>query len=509
MDILVIVLTALLAVGLGGVTGFFGKSIIAGKNAGRARDEATRILDEAEEQKKQILIDAKEEALANRNAIESDLRERRSDLQRMERRVANREENAERRLEDIDKTEKDLQSKEEELEGKLVEVKEIKEKEETVLEQLSGLSANDARGLVLDTAEKEMEYEIARRYRDRDQQAKEDADHKARKILTLSINRLASEVVSEQTVKFIPLPNDDMKGRLIGREGRNIRAIEAATGVDLIIDDTPEAVSVSCFDPIRREIARRAISKLVTDGRIHPARIEDVVEKAKEELDEEIRSDGEQAILDAGVMGLNPELIKLLGRLKYRYSYGENILKHSVEVSLLSGMIAAEVGGVSIPVAKAGGLLHDIGKALTHEVEGTHAEIGADVARRYGITPEVERAIMEHHDEERGSMEAFIVASADAISAARPGSRKDTLEHYVQRLQALEEVAQSFPGVEKCFAIQAGREVRIMVKPDEIDDITASKLARDIVKKIEDNLVYPGLVKVTVIRETRSIEYAR
>ena len=509
MDILVIVLTALLAVGLGGVTGFFGKSIIAGKNAGRARDEATRILDEAEEQKKQILVDAKEEALANRNAIESDLRERRSDLQRMERRVANREENAERRLEDIDKTEKDLQSKEEELEGKLVEVKEIKEKEETVLEQLSGLSANDARGLVLDTAEKEMEYEIARRYRDRDQQAKEDADHKARKILTLSINRLASEVVSEQTVKFIPLPNDDMKGRLIGREGRNIRAIEAATGVDLIIDDTPEAVSVSCFDPIRREIARRAISKLVTDGRIHPARIEDVVEKAKEELDEEIRSDGEQAILDAGVMGLNPELIKLLGRLKYRYSYGENILKHSVEVSLLSGMIAAEVGGVSIPVAKAGGLLHDIGKALTHEVEGTHAEIGADVARRYGITPEVERAIMEHHDEERGSMEAFIVASADAISAARPGSRKDTLEHYVQRLQALEEVAQSFPGVEKCFAIQAGREVRIMVKPDEIDDITASKLARDIVKKIEDNLVYPGLVKVTVIRETRSIEYAR
>ena len=427
----------------------------------------------------------------------------------MERRVANREENAERRLEDIDKTEKDLQSKEEELEGKLVEVKEIKEKEETVLEQLSGLSANDARGLVLDTAEKEMEYEIARRYRDRDQQAKEDADHKARKILTLSINRLASEVVSEQTVKFIPLPNDDMKGRLIGREGRNIRAIEAATGVDLIIDDTPEAVSVSCFDPIRREVARRAISKLVTDGRIHPARIEDVVEKAKEELDEEIRSDGEQAILDAGVMGLNPELIKLLGRLKYRYSYGENILKHSVEVSLLSGMIAAEVGGVSIPVAKAGGLLHDIGKALTHEVEGTHAEIGADVARRYGITPEVERAIMEHHDEERGSMEAFIVASADAISAARPGSRKDTLEHYVQRLQALEEVAQSFPGVEKCFAIQAGREVRIMVKPDEIDDITASKLARDIVKKIEDNLVYPGLVKVTVIRETRSIEYAR
>ncbi len=509
MDILVIVLTALLAVGLGGVTGFFGKSIIAGKNAGRARDEATRILDEAEEQKKQILVDAKEEALANRNAIESDLRERRSDLQRMERRVANREENAERRLEDIDKTEKDLQSKEEELEGKLVEVKEIKEKEETVLEQLSGLSANDARGLVLDTAEKEMEYEIARRYRDRDQQAKEDADHKARKILTLSINRLASEVVSEQTVKFIPLPNDDMKGRLIGREGRNIRAIEAATGVDLIIDDTPEAVSVSCFDPIRREVARRAISKLVTDGRIHPARIEDVVEKAKEELDEEIRSDGEQAILDAGVMGLNPELIKLLGRLKYRYSYGENILKHSVEVSLLSGMIAAEVGGVSIPVAKAGGLLHDIGKALTHEVEGTHAEIGADVARRYGITPEVERAIMEHHDEERGSMEAFIVASADAISAARPGSRKDTLEHYVQRLQALEEVAQSFPGVEKCFAIQAGREVRIMVKPDEIDDITASKLARDIVKKIEDNLVYPGLVKVTVIRETRSIEYAR
>jgi len=509
MDIVVIVLTALLAVGLGVTTGFWGRSIVVGRKTALAKDEAARIIDDAGEQSKQILVEAKEEALVNRNAMEADLRERRGDLQRMERRVANREESAERKLEEVDKAEKDLLVKGEELEGQFSEVKELKEKEEIVLERLSGLSANDAKEVVIKAAEDEMEYELARRYRDREQQVKEEADQKARKILTLSINRLASEVVSESTVKFIPLPNDDMKGRLIGREGRNIRAIEAATGVDLIIDDTPEAVSVSCFDPIRREIARRAISKLVLDGRIHPARIEEVVEKSKEELDEEIREEGEQAVIDAGVMGLNPELIKLLGRLKYRYSYGENILKHSVEVSLLSGMIAAEVGGVSVPVAKAGGLLHDIGKALTHEVEGTHAEIGADVARRYGISPEIERAIMEHHDEERGSIEAFIVASADAISAARPGSRKDTLEHYVQRLQALEEVAQSFPGVEKCFAIQAGREVRIMVKPDEVDDITASKLARDVVKKIEENLVYPGLVKVTVIRETRSIEYAR
>ena len=341
-----------------------------------------------------------------------------------------------------------------------------------------------------------------------EQVARDEADQNARKVITLAIHRLASDVVSENSVKVISLPNDDMKGRLIGREGRNIRAIEAATGVDLIIDDTPEAVTISCFDPVRREIARQAITKLISDGRIHPARIEEVVEKTRNEVEENIREEGERAVFEAKARGMNPELVKLLGRLKYRYSYGENILQHSVQVSQLSAMLAAEIGA-NIEVAKLGGLLHDIGKALTHEVEGPHAEIGADVARRYGIPHEVERAIMEHHDEERGSVEAFIVAAADAISAARPGSRRDTLEHYAKRLEELEKVAQSFPGVEKSYAIQAGREVRILVKSAEIDDVMASKLARDVVKKIEDTLVYPGLIKVTVIRETRAVEVAR
>ncbi|MBI2855654.1 MAG: ribonuclease Y [Chloroflexi bacterium] len=508
MDIVVVVLAVLIALGLGGVTGFYARATIAGKQAKRARDEASRILEEAEEQRKEVLLEAKEEALKTRSAAEADLRERRTELQRQERRLANREENVERRADNLDKREATLAKREKEAEQHYAQAEELKQKELEVLEKLSGLSAADARELVLHKAEEDLQYEVARRYRDIEQQAREEADQKARKILTLSIQRLATDVVSESTVNVIPLPNDDMKGRLIGREGRNIRAIEAATGVDLIIDDTPEAVTISCFDPVRREVARQAISKLIMDGRIHPARIEDVVEKARQEVEENIREEGEKAVFDAGVRGLNPELVKLLGRLRYRFSYGENVLKHSVEVSLLSGMIAAEVGA-SIDVAKAGGLLHDIGKALSHEVEGPHAEIGAEVAHRYGIHPDVERAIMEHHDEERGSIEAFIVAAADAISAARPGSRRDTLEHYVKRLEALEEVARSFPGVEKCFAIQAGREVRIIVKPDEVDDVTAAKLARDVVKKIEDTLVYPGLVKVTVIRETRSVEYAR
>ncbi len=505
---LILVLAVLAALGLGAATGFFVRAGVAGRRVKYAGEEASRILEGAEEEKKGILLEAKEEAISVRNSAEADLRERRSELQRMERRLSNREENAERRADNLDRREKAQADREKGLEKKEAHIEELKRQEMEVLEGISALSMNDAKDLLLRKADEEIQYEVARRYRDIEQHAKEEADQKARKIVTLAIHRLASDVVSENTVKVIPLPNDDMKGRLIGREGRNIRAIESATGVDLIIDDTPEAVTVSCFDPVRREIARQAITKLISDGRIHPARIEDVVEKTKEEVEETIREEGEKAVFEAGVRGLNPELIKLLGRLKYRYSYGENILQHSVEVSLIAGMLAAEVG-CSVEVAKAGGLLHDIGKALTHEVEGPHAEIGAEVARRYGIPPEIERAIMEHHDEERGSEEAFIVAAADAVSAARPGVRKDTLEHYAKRLEALEEVAQSFPGVEKSFAIQAGREVRIMVKSGEVDDVMASKLARDVVKKIEETLVYPGLIKVTVIRETRSVEFAR
>ena len=505
---MLVVLAVLAGLGLGGVAGFYVRATVIGRRAKQASGEASQILDEAEEQRKEILLEAKDEALKTRTSVEADLRERRADLQQQEKRLANREENLERRGDNLDKREAKVADVEVEVERHKAEIEELKSQEMKVIENISGLSANEAKELLLRKAEESIQYEVARRYRDVEQQASEEADQKARKIVAEAIHRLASDVVSETTVNVIPLPNDDMKGRLIGREGRNIRAIESATGVDLIIDDTPEAVTISCFDPIRREVARRSISKLITDGRIHPARIEEVVEKAGQEVEEHIRTEGEKAIFDVGVHGVHPELVKLLGRLKYRYSYGENVLMHSIEVSLLSGMIAAEIGA-NVEISKVGGLLHDIGKALTHEVDGPHAEIGAEVARKFSVPPAVEQAILEHHDKDISSVESFVVAASDAISAARPGSRKDTLEHYVKRLAALEEVARSFPGVEKCFAIQAGREVRIMVKPEEVDDVTAPKLARDIVKKIEDTLVYPGLVKVIVIRETRAVEYAR
>ncbi len=376
------------------------------------------------------------------------------------------------------------------------------------MESISGLSATNAKELLMQRAEEEIQQELTRRYRDMEEMAREEANEKARRILATVIHRHASDVVSEQTVTTVPLPSDDIKGRLIGREGRNIRAIEKNMGVDLIIDDTPEAVTLSCFDPIRREIARVAITKLIADGRIHPARIEEMMARAKKEVDENIWKSGEEAVADAGVPGLHPELIKLMGRLKYRYSYGENVLQHSLEVGHLAGMIAAEIGA-NINLAKPGGLLHDIGKALTHEIEGPHAEIGAEIAARYNISPEICACIAEHHNDEPSTVEAFIVAAADAISAARPGARRDTVEHYIKRLEALEEVGRAFDGVEKCYAIQAGREVRIMVQPETIDDLAASRMARDIVKKIEETLTYPGQIKVTVIRESRSIEYAR
>ena len=508
MDTLILVLAVLAALGTGAAAGFVLRAVVLGRRTSNAVAEASRIVEEAEEERKRSLLEAKEEALSLRTQAEADLRERRSELQSQERRLANREENIERRADNLDNRERHQAGEEKRLEEEHARLADMKRQETEILENLASLSVNDARDLLMRRAEEEIQYDVARRYRDVEQAARDEADQNARKVITLAIHRLASDVVSENTVKVIGLPNDDMKGRLIGREGRNIRAIEAATGVDLIIDDTPEAVTISCFDPVRREIARQAITKLISDGRIHPARIEEVVEKTRQEVEENIREEGERAVFEAKARGMNPELVRLLGRLKFRYSYGENILQHSVQVSQLSAMLAAEIGA-NIEVAKLGGLLHDIGKALTHEVEGPHAEIGADVARRYGIPHEVERAIMEHHDEERGSVEAFIVAAADAISAARPGSRRDTLEHYAKRLEELEKVAQSFPGVEKSYAIQAGREVRILVKSAEIDDVMASKLARDVVKKIEDTLVYPGLIKVTVIRETRAVEVAR
>ena len=487
-------------------------SFLAGlAGAGRlkaAREEAQRTIAEAEEQKRKSLLEAREEALGIRSTVDSEVKERRKELQRQERRNSQREENLERKTQSLEKQEKNLVLKDEELDKTRDEIRALKDQQLKQLEEVARLSLTEAKDILFKKSEDEMRHELARRYYEIEREIKEEADQKARKVVTLAIQRLATDVVSERTTSVVSLPNDEMKGRLIGREGRNIKVMEALTGVDIIIDDTPEVVTISCFDPVRRETARLALQNLVQDGRIQPARIEDMVERAKKEMDETIQKEGERATFESGVTGLNPEIVKLLGRLRYRYSYGENVLRHAVEVSLLSGMMAAEIGA-NIEVSKQGGLLHDIGKALTHEVDGPHADIGADIAKRYGIHPEVHRAIMEHHDEERGSVEAFLVATADAISASRPGARKETAEHYVKRLEALEGVANSFSGIDKAFAIQAGREVRIMVKPDDLDDLAVTTLSRDIAKKIEEDLVFPGQIKVTVIRETRSIEYAR
>jgi ribonuclease Y len=502
-----IVVAVLVALGLGSTGGFLALRFLNQRGESGARQQASVILMEGEEAKKRLVLEGQEEALRLRAGAEKEFRDQRVELQQQERRVSGRDEQLARRSESLEQRDRALDKKERELETRKADQEEFRRKEQEQLEAISGLSMSDARDVLMKRAEEDIQYDLARQYRDMEERAKEQADQNARKIVTLAIHRLASDVVSEHTTSVVPLPNDEMKGRLIGREGRNIRAIEAATGVDLIIDDTPEAVTVSCFDPIRREVAKLTLSKLIQDGRIHPARVEEMVEKAQKELDETIWKEGECAVFETGVRGMSPEIVRLLGRLKYRYSYGENILQHSIEVSLLSGMLAAEAGA-NVEVAKAGGLLHDIGKALTHEVEGTHAEIGADVARRYGIPEPVWRAIMEHHDEDMGSVEAFLVAAADSVSAARPGARRDTVEHYVKRLEALESVANDFPGIEKSYAIQAGREIRIVVKPESVDDVSAANLARNVVKKIEETLAYPGQIKVTVIRETRSVEYA-
>ena len=473
-----------------------------------AKALAEKLAAEGEEQKRRLVLEAREEGQKIRESMEAELKDRRQELQKQERRFTQREESLERKAQSLEREEGRLAERMKDADDAREEAERLKEQQVVQLHALAGVTPSEARETVLRKAEDESRYDLALRYREIEHQMIEDADQKARKVVTLAIHRLATDVVSEHTTSQVHLPNDEMKGRLIGREGRNIRAFEALTGVDVIIDDTPGVVTISCFDPIRRETARLTLEKLIQDGRIHPARIEDVIERVKEEMDETIKSEGERAVFDAGVRGLNPDLVKLLGRLRYRYSYGENVLRHSVEVSLIAGMLASEIGA-NIEVAKAGGLLHDIGKALTHEVEGPHAEIGADIAKKFGIHAEVHRAIMEHHDEERGSIEAFLVASADAISAARPGARRETVEHYAKRLAELESVATSFDGVEKAFAIQAGREVRIMVKPDIVDDVACTSLARDIVKKIEEDLIFPGQIKVNVIRESRSVEYAR
>jgi ribonuclease Y len=476
------------------------------EHAGRT---AEKIVAEAQDKARALLLEAQDEALKIKLQAEQEVRERRSDLQRQERRLQQKEETLDRRGEQLERRERQLAQKERELEQARAEVEKLKQREFEELQRISGLTREQARQTLLQMIEEEVRQEANRRVREIEQEAKEEADRRARKIIALAIQRCAADQVAELSSTVVPLPNDEMKGRIIGREGRNIRALESMTGVDVIIDDTPDAVTLSGFDPIRREIARMALQKLIADGRIHPARIEEVVNKSRQELEQIIREEGERAAIQAGVHGLHPELLKLLGRLKFRTSYGQNVLMHSIEVAHLAAMIAAELGA-DVTVARTAGLLHDIGKAVDHEVEGPHALIGADIVRRFGKSPKIVHAIAAHHfDEEPQTIEPIIISAADAISGARPGARRETVENYIKRLEALEAVAYSFPGVEKAYAIQAGREIRIIVKPDQIDDLGAVRLARDIARKIEETLEYPGQIKVTVLRETRVVDYAR
>jgi len=500
---------ALIALIVGVAIGVLTRNYIMTRRLRQAEKDVEKILDEAGTKQKEMLLEAKEEALKIKADVENESRSRRTDLHRQERRISQKEENLDRKTESIEKRDRITTNKEKEIERSLAQLEDFKKKQVQQLELISGMSTIEAKELLLATVEEESRQDMAQRIREVEAQLKEESNQKAREIVAFAIQRCAADVASETTVSVVPLPSDDMKGRLIGREGRNIRALENATGVDLIVDDTPEAVTISCFDPIRREVARLALGRLILDGRIHPARIEEVVAKARAEVDAIIQAEGEQAAYKSGTVGLHPEIIKLLGRLKYRYSYGQNVLSHSIEVSHLSAMIAAELG-VDIVIAKTAGLLHDIGKAADQELEGPHAAIGADIARRYSKSTEVSATIAEHHGEtESMGVFGFIIAAADAISSARPGARRESVDHHLKRLEALENVASSMPGVEKSFAIQAGREVRIMVKPQEIDDLSTVRLAHDIVKKIEENLEYPGQIKVTVIRETRAVDYAK
>jgi ribonuclease Y len=508
MDIAIMVLAVLIGLAIGALIGYVVRRLVVGRRYEAAKQEASGVLGEAREQKRALLLEAKEEGLKIRSAAESELRERRSELQSYERRLANREENADGRAANLERRENELTKKHQKTESLRTELEDLREQEVTRLEEIANLSVADAREELMRRTEDEIQHEVAVRYRDAEQRAREEANDKARNVLGEAIQRLASEVVSDITLTTVPLPSDDMKGRLIGREGRNIRAIEKNMGVDLIIDDTPEAVTLSCFDPIRREIARVAITKLIADGRIHPARIEEMVAKAEKEIGDTIWKAGEEAVFDTGISGLHPEIVKLLGRLKYRYSYGENVLTHSIEVGLLAGMLASEVGA-NVQTARTGGLLHDIGKALTHEIPGPHAEIGFDLTTRNGVGSLVCNCVLEHHDDDHTSIESFLVAAADGISAARPGARKESIEQYTRRLRELEDTAYSFDGVQRAFAIQAGREVRVMVSPTDVDDVACASLARNIAGKVSKDLQFPGQIKVTVIRETREESIAR
>ena len=493
--------------------GYLLRRYVAEARIRSAEEAARRIVEdaqkEAEAKKREAIVEAKDEAFRLKREAEAEIREQRAEVQRLERRLVQREESQDRKAESLEQRERGLTQKETDLAKAREDVAAALAKHQAELERISGLTTEEAREQILKQVEDAARGDALQIVKKIEAEAREEADRRAREIIALAIQRCAADHTADVSVSVVPLPNDDMKGRIIGREGRNIRTLEGLTGVDLIIDDTPEAVTLSSFDPIRREIAKIALEKLIADGRIHPARIEEMVEKSQRELEQRIREEGERAAFESGVHGLHPEEIKLLGRLRFRYSYGQNLLQHSVEVALLSGLMA-QLLDANPQVARRAGLLHDIGKALTHEVEGTHSAIGVDICRRYHEPPEVLNAITYHHgDEEARFIEAILVAAADAISASRPGARKETAEMYIKRLEGLERIATSFTGVEKAYAIQAGREVRVIVRPADVDDMAATALARDVAKKIEDEMEYPGQIKVTVLRETRVIEYAR
>lgn len=507
------IITAIVALAVGGLAGFAYRKNISEKAIGGAKNEAKRIVDtsikEAETKKKEILLEARDESHKLRNELDQEVKERRAELQKTEKRLYKKEETLDNKSSNVEKKDQLLQKKIKEIEVKKTRLDAINQRQEQELERISGLTSEEAKNMLVDDLKRDAEDEAAIMVKDIEREAKENAGQKAREIITYAIQKCSADHVAETTVSVVDLPNDEMKGRIIGREGRNIRTLETLTGIDLIIDDTPEAVVISGFDPIRREVARIALEKLIADGRIHPARIEEMVEKAKRELDQKIKEEGEEAAFETKIHGLHPEIIKLLGRLKYRTSYGQNVLKHSVEVSHLAGIMAAELGA-DVRIAKRAGLLHDIGKAVDHEVEGTHAGIGAEIAKRYKEKSIIINAIEAHHgDVEPKTVEAVLVQAADAISAARPGARRETLETYIKRLEKLEEICNEFDGVESSYAIQAGREVRIMVKPESVNDDSMVLIAKDIAKRIESELEYPGKIKVNVIRETRAIGYAK
>ena len=486
---------------------------VAEREIGNAETEATRIINEAikggENKKREMLVEAKEEIHKSRTEYEKEVKERRADLQKQERRLQQKEESLDKKLDAFDRKEEELRKRQAAIASTQEEVNLIKKSQLEVLEKISGLTQEEAKNQLLQTLENDVRHDSAVKIREIEAELKENAETMAREVISIAIQRCAADHSAEATVSVVPLPNDEMKGRIIGREGRNIRTLESITGVDLIIDDTPEAITVSSFDPVRREIARLALEKLIADGRIHPTRIEDLVEKARKEVDRVIKQEGERAAFETGVNNLHPELIKLLGRQKYRTSYGQNVLNHSIEVAHIAGLLASELG-VDVALAKRAGLLHDLGNSVDHEMEGSHVQLGVELARKYNESPDVIHAIEAHHnDVEPRTVIACLVQAADAISAARPGARRENVENYIRRLEKLEELTGTYPGVEKSFAIQAGREVRIMVKPEEVSEDNMTLLARAIAKKIENELEYPGQIKINVIRETKATEYAK